>query len=85
VRILDKTPEVAMVRRVFSLLCVAVLFTCVGCRTRTQLDKIWTFGEFREHAEQVDSEFDQLHKDIKDNFFGLDKPQAPPAAWTYRE
>ncbi len=72
-----------MLRRVFTILCVVILFTCVGCQT--SLDKIWPVNKVVEHTVRIHCEFGQFHRDIEDNFFGLDKPQEPPASWTYRE
>ena len=41
-----------MLRRLFTATCAVLLLSGVGCRT--QLDKIWTFGELQDHAEKID-------------------------------
>ena len=71
-----------MLRRLFTAACAVLLIGSVGCRT--QVDKVWTFGEFQDHAEKIDSEFDQLHTDIKDNVFGVEKAAEEPIWHTYR-
>ena len=60
-----------MLRRLCTAACAVLLIGSVGCRT--QLDKVWTLGEFRDHAAKIDSEFDQRHTDSNDNFFGVEK------------
>jgi hypothetical protein len=74
-----------MVHRFACLAGVVVLASVASLGCRTQLDRVWTFGEFRDHAEKIDSEFDQFHKDLKDNLFGIEQPPSEPVWMTYGE
>ena len=70
-----------MLRRVLTILCVCVLFTCIGCQTR--FDRIWPLSDVIDHVKRVNCEVGQFHRDVRDNVFGIDNPQGPPTFSTY--
>jgi len=73
-----------MSRRTLTLVVViaaTAALASVGCRT--QLDKAWTYSEARDHAVKIDSECDELHKDVKDNVFGIEREPTRPRWFTY--
>ncbi len=71
-----------MFRKTATVIGALLLLGSVGCQT--QLDRVWTYGEFEDHAMKLDSEVAEFHSDVKENFFGI-SPQAERPVWfTYR-
>jgi len=54
-----------MFRKTATVIGALLLLGSVGCQT--QLDRVWTYGEFEDHAMKLDSEVAEFHSDVKES------------------
>lgn len=71
-----------MARRIGLAITAFLLLAAPGCRQR--LSNFGSFSELEEHALRMDTEFQNLHVDIKAIVFGIDDVQ-PPVSWKVYE